>query len=172
MNNILFLDYDGVVNCPEVYEKYGEKFIGYNFPKDGKVNNPLAVNFVSMFCEKYGYDIVVTSTWREEKNYKGCLYEGGLSENVRVLGRTSLTGSLRYDRYSAIIDWMVATKMIISNYIILDDDDFVPKSDEDMKRHLVLTNPSCGVTIDEYDKMVEIHSNGVLNEKIYKHHGV
>lgn len=40
------------------------------------------------FCLKYNYSIVVTSTWRFDKNYKECLINVGLRPGIEILGRT------------------------------------------------------------------------------------
>ena len=61
-NRVLFLDYDGVVNTPMWNEK--GTICRYNMPKDGKVNNFQAVQWISEFCQKFHFQIVVTSTWR------------------------------------------------------------------------------------------------------------
>ena len=73
--NVVFLDYDGVVNTP-LWDSEG-KYCTYGFPEDNKVNNFQCVQWVSEFCQKFRYSIVVTSTWRFESNYKECLINGG-----------------------------------------------------------------------------------------------
>ena len=75
--NILFLDYDGVVNTPMYVP--GKDFPRYNFPVDNKVNNYQACRNVSLLCKHTNSKIVVSSTWRKYTNYKECLYNGGLS---------------------------------------------------------------------------------------------
>ena len=76
----------GVVNTPMWNEKVTK--CSYNWPKDGKVNNFQAVQWLSEFCKKCNYDIVVTSTWRSEPNYAECLINGGLREGIEILGKT------------------------------------------------------------------------------------
>ncbi len=90
--NVLFLDYDGVVNTP-MWDETGEKCT-YNFPQDNKVNNFQCVQWVSEFCQKYGYSIVVSSSWRNRENYRECLLNGGLRDGIEILGKTpNLPGS-------------------------------------------------------------------------------
>ena len=84
--NVLFLDYDGVVNTL-MWDDVG-KHCRFNHSRDNKVNNFQAVQWVSKFCREYGYDVVVTSTWRFEDNYKDCLINGGLWDGIQILGRT------------------------------------------------------------------------------------
>ena len=54
---VLFLDYDGVVNTM-MWSDDG-KHCGYNFPSHNRVNNFQAVQWISDFCIKYKFDIIV-----------------------------------------------------------------------------------------------------------------
>lgn len=56
--NVVFLDYDGVVNTPMLGDDGIECCC---YPDDNKVNNVQAVQLVSDFCLKYDYSIVVSS---------------------------------------------------------------------------------------------------------------
>ena len=85
-SRVVFLDYDGVVNVPMWNDKGTSS--RYNFPSDGKVNNFQAVQWLSEACQKFHYDIVVTSTWRSHANYKECLINGGLRDGIQILGKT------------------------------------------------------------------------------------
>lgn len=69
--NVVFLDYDGVVNTP-MWNADGTR-CSFGFPQDNKVNNFQCVQWVSEFCQKFNYSIVVSSTWRLDDNYKECL---------------------------------------------------------------------------------------------------
>ena len=84
-SRVLFLDYDGVVNRSIWNEKGTKYFFGY--PEDGAVNDFQAVQWVSEFCARCKYDIVVTSTWRKYGNWKECLIAGGLREGIEVQGK-------------------------------------------------------------------------------------
>lgn len=53
--NVLFLDYDGVVNTP-MWDDDGKRCT-FNFPSDNKVNNFQCVQWVSEFCQRYDYKI-------------------------------------------------------------------------------------------------------------------
>ena len=81
---VVFLDYDGVVNTP-MWDEEGLR-CRFNFPKDNKVNNFQSCQWVSEFCKRYNYSIVVTSTWRFDDNYAECLRNGGLRDDVKILG--------------------------------------------------------------------------------------
>ena len=112
------MDYDGVVNT-KMWNERGTKAY-YNLPQDGKVNNFQAVQWLSEFCQKYHFDIVVTSSWREEDNYKECLFHGGLREGIQILGCTEPgEDKMRGDQ---VQDYL-RKHPEIEYYIILDDDD-------------------------------------------------
>ena len=57
MKNIIFLDYDGVINTKV------EDFDGY-------FDNPEAIRYLNKLCKEFHFDIVVTSSWRHHSGYK------------------------------------------------------------------------------------------------------
>jgi len=122
MSNVIFLDYDGVVNTP-MWNETGTK-CRYNFPEDDKVNNYQAVQWISEFCQKYHYDIVVTSTWRTSANYKECLFNGGLRAGINILGSTPcLVKTNPYLTRGDEIQQYIDEHPDIDHYIIIDDED-------------------------------------------------
>lgn len=148
--NILFLDYDGVVNTPmwQLNSK-GEMRCLYNFPRDNKVNNFQACQWISEFCEKYNYKIVVTSTWRFNKNYVDCLYNGGLRPKVEVIGKTNyLSDKTRSDEINQYLN----ENKDINNFIIIDDE-----SIEGFGGHFILCSQDCGFNLKEFKEAESIH---------------
>lgn len=144
--NVLFLDYDGVVNVP-MWNDEGTK-CEYGYPKQGRVNNFQACQWVSEFCQKFNYKIVVISTWRKRDNYKECLYNGGLRKNVEIIGKTeSLYPQTRGDE---IRDWLLRHPEV-DKFIIFDDE--VIDGLED--KQILCTN-SYGFGEDEFNKAVTI----------------
>lgn len=116
---VLFLDYDDVVNKAMWKKKSDETYCcTYNFPSDGKVNDEQAVQWVSEFCEKFGYSIVVSSSWRIHSNYKECLMDAGLRDGICIDGKTPecLNESRGYE-----ISMYLKEHPEIEEYIILDD---------------------------------------------------
>ena len=157
--NVVFLDYDGVVNTPRWYKRKDEdgiekNDIKYNWPSDGKVNDEDSVQWVSEFCEKYDYKIVVSSTWRTNKNYVLCLKNAGLRDGIEVVGRTP--GSYRDDRSEEIREYL--SKNEVKNYLIFDDEDFF-FYDKELHEHLVLCNPDYGFKLPEYLKAARLHEH-------------
>jgi len=70
--NILFLDYDGVVNNI-IWGHNGER-ANYGTPKDNKVNDYQACQWISEFCEKYDYKYdVIYETPGDEAGIKSAL---------------------------------------------------------------------------------------------------
>lgn len=147
-SRVCFLDYDGVVNTP-MWNAEGTH-CSYGFPKQGKVNNFQAVQWLSEACQKFGYDIVVTSTWRLDDNYKECLINGGLRKGIEVLGRT--------DRLRDVCRGVEIKKYIdehpeIQYYVIVDDEaDMLPEQ----MGHFIMTNGDTGFNLSEFKRFEEI----------------
>lgn len=147
--NVIFLDYDGVVNIA-MWDAAG-KHCKYNFPSDNKVNNYQAVQWVSEFCQKYNYDIVVSSSWRNHSNYRECLINGGLRDGIVILGKTGeIFDGTRGDEIREYLN----KHPEIENYLIFDDeDDF----DEELHGHFVLCDPDVGFNLEKYCIAARLH---------------
>lgn len=141
--NVVFLDYDGVVNTP-MWNKDGTNCT-FNFPEDGKVNNFQCVQWVSEFCQKFNYEIVVSSTWREDDNYKECLINGGLRKGIEILGATP---HLPWESRGAEIKEYLKAHPEIENFLIFDDDDDM----DNLKDHLIRSDTNVGFGLNEYNK--------------------
>lgn len=152
MTNIVFLDYDGVVNTP-MWKPDGSS-VRYNFPEDGKVNNFQAVQWLSEFCQKYAYNIVVTSSWRLYPNWESCLRDGGLRSCVKVIGQTPF---IENKRGTEIKCWL-KDHSDIQNYVVLDDENF--RDFKTLQGHVVLCEPETGITPLVYDRLVQGHMDG------------
>ena len=152
-NRVLFLDYDGVVNTP-MWNETGTK-CRFNFPKDGKVNNFQAVQWISEFCQKFHFQIVVTSTWRLDSNWRECLINGGLREGITILDRTDdLWGSNeKYGRGEEIKKWL-SEHPEIKYYIIVDDD--ISDMLEEQAPFIINTDMEIGFTIHDMKKAERI----------------
>ncbi len=158
--NIVFLDYDGVVNTLMFYE--GQNQPRYYYPEDNKVNNYQAVRWLEKLCLEENASIVVSSDWRKWPNYVECLRNGGLSEKVEILGKTPILGyedSTRGQEIQAYID-QNKDKFIIENFVILDDDVDMG----DLLPNLVKTYAMVGFHYKEYIKAKKI-LHGNLNFK-------
>ena len=152
-SRVIFLDYDGVVNTPMWNDK-GTKCT-YNFPRDRKVNNFQAVQWISECCQKFHYDIVVTSTWRKNANYKECLINGGLRPDIEILGCTEdLWEPDRHTCRGDEISKYLADHPEINYYMIVDDeDDMLPEQ----KDHFIQTNDDVGFNIADFKRFEQIY---------------
>lgn len=150
MKKIVFLDYDGVVNRKMWTCLDGKWVCRYGYPEDGCVNDGQAVQWVSEFCEKYGFDIVVTSTWRKYPEWEISLRGGGLRDSVKILGSTPLPTK---DRADEISEYLTAHPEI-EEYLVFDDKETLSESVHSPR--LVLCKKERGFGEEEYDKAVEI----------------
>jgi hypothetical protein len=151
MSKVVFLDYDGVVNTP-MWDESGTK-CNYSFPSDNKVNNFQAVQWLSEACQKFGFGIVITSTWRRRDNYKDCLINGGLRSEINILGRTPyLYGKTRGEEIREYLN----NHPEITDYIIVDDDeDMMPEQ----LPHFIQTDGYTGFNLHDFEKFEKMVEN-------------
>ena len=95
--NVVFLDFDGVVNTPMWRNINGKLRTKYNFPESGSVNNWQACQWLSKFCKERGYSIVVSSTWRKSglETCRKCLYNGGVWQSIPIIDKTPVLDTKR-----------------------------------------------------------------------------
>ena len=150
MSKIVFLDYDGVVNRKMWTQLDGKWVCRYGYPEDGRVNDGQAVQWVSEFCEKYGFDIVVTSTWRKYPEWETSLRGGGLRESVKILGATPLPTK---DRADEISDYL-SLHPEVDTYLVFDDKESLVESIHACR--LVLCKKERGFGEEEYNAAVAL----------------
>ncbi len=148
--NVVFLDYDGVVNNIIWDPEKGRA--DYSHPFMGKVNNWQAVQWLSEFCEKYDYKIVVTSTWRLHPNYKECLIAGGLRDGIEILGCVGTRLETRGDEIMECLRQHPG----IEKWLVLDDED-CSEGHPEIKDHQVLCLNNGGFNLEEYQLAVKLH---------------
>lgn len=154
--NVLFLDFDGVINT-YWWNSDGTKFeIGLN-----KCTNFQAVQWISHFCEKHNYYIVVSSTWRIGKSVESlrrALINSGMKESIannRIIDKTPVYHHDHVTRGEEVNDWL-KRHPDTSCYIIVDDDDDF-KCFPEMRDHLVKTNFYIGFTMRDFMDAEEVH---------------
>lgn len=150
-NKVIFLDYDGVINTP-MWDNAG-RVCRYNHPGDNSVNNFQAVQWVSEFCQKHNFDIVITSTWRRFDNYKECLVNGGLRRGIKILGCTPALPDAkdRGEEIEAYLKEHPETKI----FLIFDDDTDMGK----FVNRLVKCDPYRGFGMRELQKAESLLCN-------------
>ena len=134
INNILFLDFDGVLNLDI-----------NNYTGNFKATIPM--KNLNKFCIENEFKIVVISSWRRSINYEELLYESGLNKKIHILGATE---DLKGDRESEIIDYLEKNTNV-NNFIILDDGDF-----NELSKYQIKTVFCNGFDDSKYDEAVKL----------------
>lgn len=134
LDNIVFLDFDGVLNLDI-----------NNYTGNFKAKEPMAN--LNKFCLENEFKIVVISSWRKSLNYKELLYESGLNENIQILGATDI---LEKDRESEVIDYLEKHQNI-NKFIILDDGNF-----NELKKYQIQTIFEKGFDNTKYHEAIEL----------------
>ena len=134
LNNIVFLDFDGVLNLDI-----------NNYTGNFKAKKPIAN--LNKFCKENEFKIVVISSWRKSLNYKEILYESGLDKQIEILGATDV---LEKDRESEVIDYLEKHQNI-NKFIILDDGDFF-----ELKKYQIQTVFEKGFDDKKYQEACEL----------------
>ena len=134
LNNIVFLDFDGVLNL-DINNDTG----GF------KAKEP--IDNLNKFCLENEFKIVVISSWRKSLNYKEILYESGLDKKIEILGATDV---LEKDRESEVIDYLEKHQNT-NKFIILDDGDYF-----ELKKYQVQTVFEKGFDDKKYQEACEL----------------
>lgn len=137
LNNIVFLDFDGVLNLD--INNYS-----------GNLNAKIPMKNLNRFCLENEFKIVVISSWRKSLNYKELLYESGLDSRIEILGATKV---LETDRETEVIDYLEKHNNI-NKFIILDDGDFW-----ELKRFHIQTVFSKGFDDAKYEEAINLIKN-------------
>ena len=114
--NIVFLDFDGVVNILMFTPDSDRP--KYNYPEDGTVNSYQAIRWIEKLCRDASACIVISSSWRDDVDCAEVLYNSGLSRDILIYGTT---GYIQNERHAEIQSWIDACTDEISNFVIIDD---------------------------------------------------
>lgn len=144
MNNIIFLDIDGVLNYLKYFIEmknirinYNKVFYNNNYYATFLINlldiDPNKLYLLKEIIRETNSKVVISSSWRNLKIYP--LVEDYLIKmGIPVIGTTPYIDS---KRGLEIKTYLKEHK--VDNYIILDDDIF-PDFDEELLSHLIHTN--------------------------------
>ena len=134
LNNIAFLDFDGVINLDK-----------NNYT--GPFSDKECIDNLNKLCLENNFKIVVISSWRKYSNYKEILYNSGLNKNIEILGATDI---LEKDREAEIIDYL--DKHDNTNmFIILDDGEF-----NELSKFQVKTDFKTGFDDKKYNEALDL----------------
>lgn len=123
--NVLFLDFDGVINTYYWEERDGIWECHINNECDGKTNNRQAMCWLNELCHKQHLSIVVTSTWRKycsPVEIEAILRRSGLDSTIPIIGITPAIGT-PYSRGKEIRSFLKVHPEI-EKIVILDDDTY------------------------------------------------
>lgn len=134
LNNIVFLDFDGVLNLDI-----------NNYTGNFKAKEP--IENLNKFCLENEFKIVVISSWRKSLNYMEILYESGLDRRIEILGATE---TLEKDRETEVIDYLEKHQNI-NKFIILDDGNFY-----ELKKYQIQTIFEKGFDNKKYQEAIEL----------------
>ena len=131
MNNIIFLDIDGVLNNYSLIRNYGLDYIDNDMVK-------ILKNIVNITNSK----IVLSSTWRKKATDRLLVKSSLALEGMNFIDCTSVRSF--DDRCDEINDWLIANKETVFNFIILDDDP--DASNDNLSKHFFQTDGDIGLT--------------------------
>ena len=134
LNNIVFIDFDGVLNLDI-----------NNYTGNFKAKEP--IENLNKFCLENEFKIVVISSWRKSLNYMEILYESGLDRRIEILGATE---TLEKDRETEVIDYLEKHQNI-NKFIILDDGNFY-----ELKKYQIQTIFEKGFDNKKYQEAIEL----------------
>lgn len=165
--NVLFLDFDGVINTPVGIDENGNIIDDYYPVSTGKVNNFVAVKLIEKLCRKYDLRIVVQSRgWRnylgldENGNvryrpYKTYLKNSGMDETL-VEGHVPYLSSK--EKGDEIDEYLSTHK--VDKFIVIDDNDNngVDKSLVHFGDNLIVCDGDRGFTEREFKQAEDVLS--------------
>lgn len=151
---VIFLDFDGVLNCAEWMKNVNRQQYLSMFEKDKEELDPVRVKMISDFALEFDASIVISSSWRilcSLKILTDLLRIRGLDERVAVIDVTPRSSS--GFRGSEVEQWLKETHHTVESHVIFDDDgDFHPD------QPLVKTTWDSGLEQHHIDKAREILS--------------
>lgn len=140
---ILMLDCDGVLNS----QRSAIAFEGYPMStNDLNRLDRVAVGLIQKLCEETGCKIVLSSSWRFNKDWDKL----GEKLQLPIIDRTSVV-QMGSSRGAEIDEWL--KEYSVEKYAIVDDiDEFT----EEQHKYFVQTDPKNGLLYDDYMALREI----------------
>lgn len=150
MRKIIFADVDGVLNSYRSCTAFGA------YPMDNTSSEKfdmVAVGLIRTACKKCNAEIVLSSTWRLNKNWENLAQ----TLDLPIVDRTPQV--LSEDRGQEITLWL--ENNTVFNYVIIDDHNDMT---EKQQANFIQTDPKNGLLYENYQKILEIL--GVFNANI------
>lgn len=142
MRKIIFADVDGVLNSYRTVVAFG------NYPTRNDTTDNfdlVAVGLLREACKQCNAEIVLSSTWRMDKNWERL----GETLNLSIVDRTPqlLTGS----RGEEIAMWL--RDNLVFEYLIIDDNNDMLKSQQ---KNFIHVDPKNGFSYENFKQTLEI----------------
>ena len=148
----IFLDCDGVLNninyTKKCYKKNGKKPMSmYCTPFD-----PYNLKNLTKIVRKTGANIVLTSTWRLDKEHMAVLRARLAEYGLKIYDQTSNFGM---NRGAEISEWLKEHSKGKKSFVIIDDDtfDILPFFD---RKYIIQTNTKYGLTFGDRIKAIKV----------------
>lgn len=156
---VIFLDIDGVIATPLACVAFGRGLWSID---------PTLAKLIGVLCERTGATLVISSTWRHGHSWStffDLFTAYGLDRHLfcdsdfwctasSVPGNTDSRGGEINHWLEEYHKNLNEKREPVDNYLILDDDsDF---TDEQKEKHFIKTYYKTGITIDDFDKAVEM----------------
>lgn len=147
---VIFLDVDGLLNnanyTKKCYRKNGHKPMSmYCVPFD-----PYNLKNLAKIVRKTGANIVLTSTWRLDKEHMAVLRARLAEYGLKIYDQTSNFGM---NRGAEISEWLKEHLKGKKSFVIIDDDtfDILPFFD---RKYIIQTNAKYGLTFGDRIKAI------------------
>lgn len=115
--NLLFLDFDGVINGPGFHVEKGMDTI---FDQTVALYHPQAIQLLNAIALEFRTEIIISSSWRHiGLDYcRKYLYHAGLDPEIPIISATGR--DVPYHRYREILAWL-REHPYFTDFVILDD---------------------------------------------------
>ncbi len=156
---LILLDIDGVLVPANSWKK--PEFMEDGFP----VFNLKSVNALKRIISTTNASVLLTTSHKTKYNisqWEDLLKSRGI--NPKKIHRLN-TDSLQMSRKDEILEWYSGKHLPNEEFVIIDDDKMLNDLPDYLKRNLVLTSPSVGLTDDLADDAISI-----LQKSTYHYH--
>lgn len=176
--NILFLDFDGVVNTYDICDYNEREIVILDGARTGDFYRVDLASNVNELCQLFDLHIVVSSSWRLHYDIEKLqLIINHIGINATVVGVTTDEhldldyyerlqwdpNSISRDRGMQITEWLNETELTIDNYVVLDDNKYAEWGHEDK---FIYCDRDIGFNNSAFERGLTICNNifGVYNE--------
>jgi hypothetical protein len=151
--NLLFLDFDGVINGPGFHVGKTKSVL---FDKMVMLYHTDAVKRLNQIANEFQTDIIISSSWRHIglEYCRHYLYEAGIDETVPIIDTTGR--DIPYHRWREIMNWL-RLHPSFTNFVILDDLEMSVLSN-----YHVRTSFNTGLSEEKADEVRKLYLRGPI----------